>query len=106
MCAKAIEDIPLSELNESAYAVLSKHLDTLNSRRRDWKGIANAINLNLKETNIVEACNEHCKKLIEIWNTFSPAPQVKDLLEILEEKGCEKAMQELRDAMEVVLTSN
>ena len=101
MCTNSIEDIPLTQLDESAYSILSKHLDTLNTRRRDWKGIAGAINLSLKEINVVEVCNEHCKKLIEIWNTYSPPPRVRDLLEILEEIGCEKAMREVRAAIEV-----
>ena len=101
MCTSSIECIPLSELSESAYSVLSKHLDTLNTRRRDWKGMASSINLSLAEMNLVEACNEHCKKLIEIWNTYSPPPLVKDLLELLEEKGCEKAIKEFRETMEV-----
>ena len=103
MCAKhlSFDEIPLSQLNSSAYAVLSKHLDTLNTFRRDWRRIAREINLTLKEMSIVETCNEHMRKLIEIWNKYPPYPKLRDLIEILENLGCEDAIEELRECLEV-----
>ena len=102
MCARhmSVDDIPLSQLNSSAYAVLSKHLDTLNTFRRDWRRIAREINLTLKEVSIVEACNEHMKKLIEIWSKYPPYPKLRNLIEVLENLGCEDAIVELRECLE------
>lgn len=103
MCAKcvSVDDIPLSQLNNSAYAVLSKHLDTLNTFRRDWRRIAREINLTLKEMNMVESCNEHMRKLIEIWSKTPPYPKLINLIDILENLGCEDAIAELRECLEV-----
>ncbi|KAI6661959.1 hypothetical protein LOD99_9727 [Oopsacas minuta] len=108
MCARrfTIEEIPLTELDHTAYAVLSRHLDALHTRRKDWKGIAKAINLDYKEMNLVEASNEHMKKLIEIWNRSPPYPVLKDLLEVLEELGCDLVITELRECFETLPCTN
>ena len=51
--------------------------------------------------NMVESCNEHMRKLIEIWSKTPPYPKLINLIDILENLGCEDAIAELRECLEV-----